>query len=99
MRVSAPTSPGNTNHRNATFGPQAAGLTERDTLTIRARLGTTVRNARDLALLLVGRDLLARASELVSVTVEDLEPTEDGVLVKLRRRKTTTGDPSVLYRA
>jgi site-specific recombinase XerD len=69
---------------------QAAGLTERDALTIRARLGDTVRNTRDFALLLVGRDLLTRASELVAITITDIETVEDGLLVILRRKKTTT---------
>jgi site-specific recombinase XerD len=68
---------------------QAAGLTERDALTIRARMGDTAGNVRDYALLMVGRDLLSRASELVNITVADLETTEDGMLVKLRRQKTT----------
>jgi site-specific recombinase XerD len=69
---------------------QAAALTERDTVTIRARLGDTARNARDLAMLLAGRDLLSRASELVAVTVADLEPAEGGMLVQVRRHKTST---------
>jgi site-specific recombinase XerD len=68
---------------------QAAGLTERDALTIKARLGDTIGNVRDYALLMVGRDLLSRASELIDVTVADLETAEDGMLVKLRRVKTT----------
>jgi len=69
---------------------QAAALTERDAVTIRARMGDTLRDARDLALMLVGRDLLARASELVSLAAQDVETTVDGALVSLRRRKTTT---------
>lgn len=69
---------------------QAAGLTERDTLTIIDRTGDSNRNLRDVALMLVGRDLLARSSELVGLTVADLEETEPGMLVKLRRGKTTT---------
>jgi site-specific recombinase XerD len=69
---------------------QAAGLTERDADLIEAQLGNTLRHTRDLALLLVGRDLLARASELVALAVENLEPTDDGMLVELRRGKTMT---------
>lgn len=69
---------------------QAAALTERDAVTIRARMGDTLRDARDLALMLVGRDLLARASELVAVAVADIEATEGGALVSMRRRKTST---------
>jgi site-specific recombinase XerD len=49
------------------------------------------KDLRDLALMLVGRDLLARASELVSVTREGVDFTEDGTaLVALRRAKTST---------
>jgi site-specific recombinase XerD len=69
---------------------QAAGLTERDALTIKARMGDTVKDARDLALVLAGRDLLARSSELVSLTVADLEAADDGMMVRMRRRKTST---------
>jgi site-specific recombinase XerD len=69
---------------------QAAALTERDTVTIRARLGNSVRNVRDFALLLAGRDLLSRASELVALTVADLEAGEGGMLVQVRRHKTMT---------
>ena len=75
---------------------QAAGLTERDTLTIRARMGDSVKDARDLALVLAGRDLLGRASELVSLTVADITATDDGALVKLRRTKTST-DSATYY--
>ena len=70
---------------------QAAALTERDALTIRARLGDSLKDARDLAMLLVGRDLLARASELVALTVVDVTIDTDGALVQMRRRKTSTG--------
>jgi integrase len=45
---------------------------------------------RDQALLLVGRDLLARASELVALRVEDVQAVEGGAVVALRRRKTDT---------
>ena len=69
---------------------QAAALTERDAVTIRAHLGGSPRDLRDLALLLVGRDLLARSSELVAIRVGDVEFVEDGALVRLRRRKTST---------
>lgn len=69
---------------------QAVALNERDTVTIRARLGDSTRNLRDVALMLCGRDLLARASEMVTLTVADFEGTEDGALVRLRRHKTST---------
>lgn len=70
---------------------QAAPITEREALRIRARMGDTLRDARDLALLLVGRDLLARASELVALRVEDVSAAEaGGAVVSLRRFKTAT---------
>jgi len=69
---------------------QAAPLTERDAVTIRAHLTDSSRDLRDLALLLVGRDLLARASELVAIGAEDLERLEYGMLANVRRRKTST---------
>lgn len=69
---------------------QAAPLTERDAVTIQAHLGDAPIDRRDLAMLLVGRDLLARSSELVAIQVEDIEAVEDGALVRLRRRKTET---------
>lgn len=73
---------------------QAAGLTERDTLTIIDRTGNSARNLRDVALMLVGRDLLARSSELVALTVSDLEAVEGGMLVNVRRQKTPGGRPN-----
>lgn len=70
---------------------QAAALTDRDAAAIRGRMGDGLRDARDLALLLVGRDLLARASELVAVRVTDIEHGVDGgAIVNLRRHKTST---------
>jgi site-specific recombinase XerD len=69
---------------------QAAALNERDAVTIRARMGNSNKDARDLALMLAGRDLLARASELVTLTVADLARADDGMLVSMRRAKTST---------
>jgi site-specific recombinase XerD len=69
---------------------QAAALSERDAVTIRAHMGDEPRDLRDLALLLAGRDLLARSAELVTIQVEDIEFSDDGALVSLRRHKTTT---------
>jgi integrase len=50
------------------------------------------RDIRDVALLLVGRDLLARASELVGIDREAVTFNEGKgtALVRLRRRKTDT---------
>lgn len=69
---------------------QAAALSQRDADTIKARLGDSLKDARDLALILVGRDLLARSGELVALEVTGIEWAEDGATVSLRRRKTST---------
>lgn len=69
---------------------QAAALTQRDADTIKAKLGDSLKDVRDLALILVGRDLLARSSELVALEVGGIEWAEDGATVSLRRRKTST---------
>jgi len=51
-----------------------------------------LKDLRDVAPLLVGKDLLARASALVSLTVDAMNfDAEDGTAhIALRRRKTTT---------
>jgi site-specific recombinase XerD len=48
----------------------------------------TVKGARDRALLLFGFASAMRRSELVALNVEDLEETERGLLVTVRRSKT-----------
>ena len=48
----------------------------------------SLRGLRDRALLLFGFASAMRRSELVALTVEDLEPTERGLLVTMRRSKT-----------
>lgn len=76
--------------KHGTDQKQAAPITERDSLTIRARLSDSLRDCRNLALMLVGRDLLARASELVGLEVSAVEWDEDGATVAMRRKKTKT---------
>jgi len=49
---------------------------------------STLKGKRDRALLLFGFASAMRRSELVALTVEDLEKTERGLLVTLRRSKT-----------
>jgi len=49
---------------------------------------STVKGLRDRALLLFGFASAMRRSELVALTVEDVEHTERGLLVTLRRSKT-----------
>ena len=49
---------------------------------------STLKGKRDRALLLLGFAMAARRSELVALTVDDLEHTERGLLVTVRRSKT-----------
>lgn len=73
---------------------QAAPLSARDAQRIADRVlgdDTRARDVRDVALMLVGRDLLARASELVSLTVDAVTFDIDGrATCAVRRRKTST---------
>jgi integrase len=74
---------------------QASPLTLKDAHRIEAKLLTDdsrLKDLRDLALLLVGKDLLARASELVALTVDVVafDPDDGTAHVALRRRKTST---------
>jgi site-specific recombinase XerC len=49
------------------------------------------KDVRDLALMLAGRDLLARTSELVSITAESITfEDDDTAVILLRRHKTST---------
>jgi integrase len=74
---------------------QASPLTLRDAHRIEAKVlsdDSCLKDLRDIALMLVGKDLLARASELVSLTVGAVNfDGEDATAhVVLRRRKTST---------
>jgi integrase len=74
---------------------QASPITLKDAHKIEAKILTEdarLKDIRDLALLLVGKDLLARASELVSLTVEavSFDATDGTAHIALRRRKTST---------
>ncbi|WP_051340455.1 site-specific integrase [Azospirillum halopraeferens] len=77
---------------------QAAAITERvlDRL-FEAIPMATLADLRDRALLLAGRDLLARRSELVSLDVENVQPQDDGsALVLIARSKTDQEGQGVL---
>jgi integrase len=74
---------------------QASPLTLKDAHKIEAKILTedaNLKDLRDVALLLVGKDLLARASELVSLTLDAVSfDADDGTAhIALRRRKTST---------
>jgi len=77
---------------------QAAPLTAKDAHKIQGALDDArLKDARDVALLLVGKDLLVRASELVALTVGAISFEEDGTAhVALRRHKTSTEPQSCL---
>jgi len=78
---------------------QAAGITEGDVAAILVSTGRRLIDRRNLALLLVGRDLLARRSELVALRVEDVEFDPDGSAnVLIRRGKTDQeGEGAMLW--
>ena len=67
---------------------QARGLTESDVARVLAAASDGPRDRRDVAMLLVARDLLARRSEVAALDVADVElGAEDGTVV-IRRSKT-----------
>lgn len=78
---------------------QAEGIGALDVAAIRATAGSALRDLRDLALLLVGRDALARREELVALRVEELAWNADGTAtVTIIRSKTdATGEGAVQY--
>lgn len=72
---------------------QAAALTLRDAHRISDRVlgdNPRLKDVRDVALMMVGKDLLARASELVALSVDAIRFDQDGTAhVALYRRKTS----------
>jgi hypothetical protein len=79
---------------------QAAGITTPVLAALLAPLGDTLIDRRDRALLLVGRDLLARRSELAALRVEHLTsaPATGGATVRIPRSKTDQeGQGATLY--
>jgi integrase len=77
---------------------QAAGLTERAVDAMLATLGDRLIDLRDRALLLAGRDLLARRSELVALGVSDLAPSDEGGATVLIGRSKTDQEGQGTYR-
>lgn len=77
--------------QRGTDAKQAAPLTASDLAVIRSHAGDALKDRRDVALVAVARDLLARRGELVALQVEHIEWQDDGAaLVRLRRFKTDT---------
>jgi site-specific recombinase XerD len=69
---------------------QAAAITHTDAAVIRSRMGDSLTDLRDIALILCGRDLLARSSELIALEVKAFNFEENGATVAMRRAKTST---------
>ena len=78
---------------------QAAPFGEMLIERVFATLGTRLIDLRDLSLLLVTRDMLARRSEVVALEVEDITVAEDGSgTVLVRKSKTDqSGEGAVLW--
>ena len=80
---------------------QAAPVGEEDVRVLLRVVGPSpaLRVQRDLTLLLVMRDMMARRSEAVALDVEDLTPSPDGSATVLVRRSKTdqTGEGEVLW--
>ena len=73
--------------RLGTAPTRKAPLVLEDLRTVLEQLPNTIAGTRDRAILLVGFWGALRRSELVAIDVEDVEFTEDGVLVRIRRAK------------
>ena len=69
---------------------QARPLLVQDLLAILDQLGTSPKDVRDKALLLLGFAGALRRSELVSLDVSGIENVQQGIVVTLRRSKTDT---------
>lgn len=77
------------NRTKGTRQKQANGLTMLDVERILARVEWNPRDMRDVAMILLARDLLARSSELVALDVADISFAEDGSgTVLIRKSKT-----------
>lgn len=74
--------------RRCTAQRQAKPLLRDDLMLILDRLGTSTRDARDRALLLIGFCGGFRRSELVGLDRDDIEHMRQGLIVTLRRSKT-----------
>ena len=77
-----------------TRGVQAEPITEAMVEAILPTISDTPRGRRDRALLLLSRDLLARASELVALQVADVTPGSNGFGIVSLTRQKTSADPT-----
>jgi integrase len=77
---------------------QAAPLGDRQVQRILATAGGSLTSRRDVTLMLVMRDLLARRSEAVALNVEDVQAEDGGATVIIRKSKTDkTGEGATLW--
>lgn len=77
------------NRTKGTRQKQARGLTMADVDVILQSVEGTPRDTRDVAMVLVARDLLARSSEIVALNVDDIQYREDGSgIIMIRKSKT-----------
>jgi integrase len=67
---------------------QATGLKSGDVERILSRLGASLLDLRDAALIALASDTLCRESELVVARVEDLEPSGDDWVLAVHKSKT-----------
>lgn len=74
--------------KRGTAQRQAKALLRDDLLLVLDRLGETLRDQRDRALLLLGFAGGFRRSELVALEHADIEPARQGLIVTIRRSKT-----------
>lgn len=77
---------------------QARGIMENDVAAIIATTPTNTIGLRDIALLLVGRDMLARRSELAALEVSDLD-LDAGTAIIRRSKTDQYGEGAILYLA
>lgn len=74
--------------RNGVAADQVRPLSPNDLRKMVTALPGNLAGSRDRALLLLGFAGAMRRSELVALNVEDLDTTDDGVIVHIRRSKT-----------
>ena len=67
---------------------KAPVLTEDLAQLVKARNDGSLRGLRDQAVLLIGWAGALRASEIVALTVSDITPTSDGLIINIRKSKT-----------
>lgn len=75
-------------HRSGNGTKQATGLKSSDVAIILSRLGDSLLDLRDSALIALASDTLCRESELVVARLEDLEPSGEDWVLAVHKSKT-----------